>query len=783
MRKGLLVTVLLLVLIAIGLSYYVFFMDGKKITITFSTNSEIKMNNIVIKKGESINLPTLERDGYTFLGWYVGDEKVDTNYKFDKDVTLNAKWESTANNIHTVKFIKKIMCSNCQNGTDISNCIGGSCEEEIYLTKEVKDGERVEKPTNPTMEGKKFVEWQLDGKAYDFNNSVLSDITLVALWDNDSTDKKTHKVTFEIPPCNANSGCTGAIAVKIVEVEDGKKVAKPEDPNGGDRHTFKEWQLNGKKYDFNTPVTSDITLVAYWDEGTTKYHTVKFDIKCCSGCKCGSAIAIQQVKQGGKVTRPTDPVMEGYTFKEWQLNGKAYDFNTPVTSDLTLTATWEKGSTKTYTVKFDVQCCSGCKCGSAIAIQQVKQGGKVTKPADPTMSGYTFKEWQLNGKAYDFNTPVTSDLTLTATWNKDTRKTYTVRFYIDYPVYCTCTNGKGSTCGCPNSPEVYKTVNVTEGGKVTEPAIPDPSKLKYSSYLDGYSFIEWQLDGKTYDFNKEVTKDIKLFSKWQKVSSRVPYTITLINEHVTPASTIKLRYVCGTAIAGLPTLQNDNQKTFVGWYDTNNKQYKNGDIMPCKDITLYAHWRVDQAIADKPIIYLYPEKEMDVEIKLGYPVLLTTVYPKYHDGWKVTANPNGKLIDKNTGRSLYSLYWEGKNYPAKKTDEGFVVKGEDTIGFLEEKLEILGLNEREADEFIIYWLPQMEHNTYNYIRFATKEEIDNYMPLEVNPKPDTVIRVLMEFMPLEEKIDVKEQKLTKLERRGFTVVEWGGSVINQAIVR
>ena len=110
-------------------------------------------------------------------------------------------------------------------------------------------------------------------------------------------------------------------------------------------------------------------------------------------------------------------------------------------------------------------------------------------------------------------------------------------------------------------------------------------------------------------------------------------------------------------------------------------------------------------------------------------------------------------------------------------NEGFCIKGKDIIKFLEEKLEILGLNERETEEFIIYWLPKMENNNYNYIRFETREEIDSYMPLSVTPSPDTMIRVFMEYKPLNEKIDVKEQILEKVERNGFTVVEWGGSDI------
>ncbi len=180
---------------------------------------------------------------------------------------------------------------------------------------------------------------------------------------------------------------------------------------------------------------------------------------------------------------------------------------------------------------------------------------------------------------------------------------------------------------------------------------------------------------------------------------------------------------------------------------------------------------------DKPIIYVYPEKETEVTIKVGRPENLTHTYPKYESEWEVIAKPNGDLVDIKTGRNLYALYWEGINIVESNMSEGFVVKGEDTIKFLEEKLEILGLNEREAEEFIIYWLPKLESNKYNYIRFQTDEEINNNMPLEITPSPDTVIRIVMEFKGLEEPLKVKEQKLTTPERIGFTIVEWGGTEI------
>lgn len=181
---------------------------------------------------------------------------------------------------------------------------------------------------------------------------------------------------------------------------------------------------------------------------------------------------------------------------------------------------------------------------------------------------------------------------------------------------------------------------------------------------------------------------------------------------------------------------------------------------------------------DKPIIYLYPEYETEVTVKLENSHLVTCSYPKYIHEWNVNAQPNGNLFDTENGRNLYALYYESEpitNFKVEKT--GFIVEGDKVIEFLEEKLELLGLNEREAEEFIVYWLPKLEANKYNYIRFATIEEIEANMPLEITPVPETMIRVLMTYKGLEEKIDTKEQTLIKPERKGFTVVEWGATEI------
>ena len=182
----------------------------------------------------------------------------------------------------------------------------------------------------------------------------------------------------------------------------------------------------------------------------------------------------------------------------------------------------------------------------------------------------------------------------------------------------------------------------------------------------------------------------------------------------------------------------------------------------------------------KPIIYLYPTEETEVNVTLWTPENLSHTYPKYNPikWWNVIAQPNGDLEDMDTWRKLYALYREWKTYNETKFDEWFVVAWKDTISFLEEKLAILWLNEREAEEFIVYWLPQMENNEYNLIRFETKEEQDENMLLNITPIPDTVIRVMMDWKAIEEPMDIPEQKLVTPERNWFTVVEWWWSPRN-----
>lgn len=178
-------------------------------------------------------------------------------------------------------------------------------------------------------------------------------------------------------------------------------------------------------------------------------------------------------------------------------------------------------------------------------------------------------------------------------------------------------------------------------------------------------------------------------------------------------------------------------------------------------------------IADaKPVIYLYPETPAEVTVQLDYAGQLTCTYPKYEDGWQVTAQPDGTLTDGN-GQTYNYLYWEGLSHGEYDFSQGFCVAGADTAAFLEQALADLGLNRREANEFMVYWLPRMEQNPYNLIAFQSDAYTDR-AKLTVEPAPDTVIRVFMAWKPLEKAVDIPPQILTAPVRTGFTVVEWGG---------
>ena len=187
--------------------------------------------------------------------------------------------------------------------------------------------------------------------------------------------------------------------------------------------------------------------------------------------------------------------------------------------------------------------------------------------------------------------------------------------------------------------------------------------------------------------------------------------------------------------------------------------------------------RNSAAYIAKPVIYLYPEETTEVTVTLDCAGKLTCTYPAYGEGWKVTANPDGTLVNHADGRTYSYLFWEGEDDAEYDMSKGFVVKGGDTAAFLQEKLSGLGLAPKEYNEFIVYWLPRMQDNPYNLITFQTDAYTER-AKLQITPEPDSVLRVFMAYRPLERPIKIEEPVLEKFERKGFAVIEWGGTEAN-----
>ena len=181
----------------------------------------------------------------------------------------------------------------------------------------------------------------------------------------------------------------------------------------------------------------------------------------------------------------------------------------------------------------------------------------------------------------------------------------------------------------------------------------------------------------------------------------------------------------------------------------------------------------------KPVIYLYPEKDMLCSVELDFDGELTCTYPDYSEGWNdFIARPNGTLVFPD-GKEYYALYWEGKSSSMiPNLSRGTCVKGSDSAQFLESALSELGLNAREANEFIIYWLPILEANEYNVITFQT-DAYEEVAALNVTPAPDSVLRVYMYAYATDKYIEMQPQEFEPFERVGFTVVEWGGTMLNK----
>ncbi|WP_433748566.1 InlB B-repeat-containing protein [Paenibacillus amylolyticus] len=249
----------------------------------------------------------------------------------------------------------------------------------------------------------------LNGSPFSSGETVQSEGEYALIVTDSAGNTTTLHFSFYTPR-TINFNSNGGSEVNEQTVSYGDKVIVPAVPTKAG-YTFAGWYTDSglsQAFDFgNTTVTADITLYAKW---TVNSYTVNFDPNG------GSFVADQTIPYGELVTAPEVPTKAGHTFAGWYHEPELstpFDINTaPIVQDTTLYAKW---APNTYTVTFNTL---GGSTVSDIAVEYEK---KLSAPASPSRSGYTFAGWYTDPELktpFNFaQTVITADLTLYAKWS------------------------------------------------------------------------------------------------------------------------------------------------------------------------------------------------------------------------------------------------------------------------------------------------------------------------------------------------------------------------------
>lgn len=352
-----------------------------------------KPANQSIPHGQKASRPETDptAEGYKFVNWYA-DEDCSQQFDFDtpieEDTVIYAKWVRQ----YKVSF-------NMNNDKAV-----GSLDDQYVTEGGYATAPSIE--TIPTAVGYRFVRWMVDAvgtSAFDFATPITKDTVIYASW------IKRHEISFDVN----NAKSSSVVATQIVD--DGDKAKKPAQDPTAEKDDTCEYRFNGwctdkegkQPFDFASEIHNDLTLYGSWSKIYTVTFTVRFN-------NAQNKPDTQKVAENDKATKPTNPTYTGYVFLGWYEDaaGKTgFNFNKPITGNITLYDKWEP---QLYKVTFVAN-----GYGTAPAIQEVAYGNKATPPTNPTAQGVTFDGWYTDKTCktrYNFNTPVTSDITLYAKW-------------------------------------------------------------------------------------------------------------------------------------------------------------------------------------------------------------------------------------------------------------------------------------------------------------------------------------------------------------------------------
>lgn len=336
----------------------------------------------------------------------------------------------------------------------------------VDTQKNVQYGTTATKPENPTREGYRFLGWfTKDGEAFDFSTPITKSTTLTAKWEIVNINAYIIPITSDGTQLVGagfdmalNTTTLGRVGLPGYENEDAVRIhfatfassaglADADDYFPGTDPLVVKAVADLKKglerrfaAGVNEAKAEGIMSKTNWtylhvgeldDEedtnflsGNLVFYSARFvteDSEHVTGMPNAeythNAVAVYDYYLDGETITIPDAVPEryGYDFLGWSVKAvpaendkllKAGDTVT-VDGDVVFTAQWKL---KEYTVSFD------SKGGTKVDSQIVEHGSTATKPGNPHRNDYTFKGWYLDGKKFDFSTPITGDITLVARW-------------------------------------------------------------------------------------------------------------------------------------------------------------------------------------------------------------------------------------------------------------------------------------------------------------------------------------------------------------------------------
>ena len=319
MKKKTLFIMIAITLILIAIIIVLLLTGDKKVTISFNSNGGDKIASIKIRKGHTTSLPTPKKENETFEGWYLEDEKVDSNYKFNEDVELKAKWKDKGP-AFTVKF----------------NSDGGDEIDDVKL----ECGQKLTLPEEPTKKGFTFISWEDDDKKTIRDGEVLAckDITLIAIWDKEDDMEDNSRLTIKFDTKGGNS-----ISSIKVKCKNGILPTLPTPEKNG--YNFVSWKYkNGSKYVDGTEIVKcdSFTVYATWEKDPNKY-IITFD------SKGGSTVNSMVQECNKEIESLPKPTKNNYNFISWVDKNSTPILDGALLSceDIKLFANWESKYTCT----------------------------------------------------------------------------------------------------------------------------------------------------------------------------------------------------------------------------------------------------------------------------------------------------------------------------------------------------------------------------------------------------------------------------------------------------